>query len=196
VAERYHGTAQIVGGPQNWVLTCVVEFGSFLWVAVSARDCAVFLGGRQAMFVSKKRLLVEWGHCDPAGIVFYPQYLAWFDDCTTALFTNAGMPTRALFRAHEILGVPLVDVRVRFLLPSTFGDELLAESTLTEFRRSSFIIRHQFFKAGVLAVEGFETRVWAGADPANPERMKSRPLPAEVIERLSQADAAEGRAKF
>ena len=32
------------------------------------------------MFVSKKHLLVEWGHCDPAGIVFYPQYLAWFDD--------------------------------------------------------------------------------------------------------------------
>ena len=80
------------------------------------------------MFVSKKHLLVEWGHCDPAGIVFYPQYLAWFDDCTTALFTNAGMPTRALFHTYAILGVPLVDVRVRFLLPSTFGDELLAET--------------------------------------------------------------------
>lgn len=149
------------------------------------------------MFVSKKHLVVEWGHCDPAGIVFYPQYLAWFDDCTTALFTNAGMPTRALFRAHAIVGVPLVDVRARFVLPSTFGDELLAESTVTEFRRSSFIIRHQFFKAGVLAVEGFETRVWAGTDPANPERMKSRPLPAEVIARLSKPGGAaeEGRAK-
>ncbi|HXN27701.1 MAG TPA: thioesterase family protein [Candidatus Acidoferrales bacterium] len=149
------------------------------------------------MFVSRKNLLVEWGQCDPAGIVFYPQYLAWFDDCTTALFRNAGMPTRALFRQHAILGVPLVDVRVRFLVASTFGDELLAESTVTEFRRSSFIIRHQFFKAGALAVEGFETRVWAGTDPANPERMKSRPVPAEVIERLSKAGGAakEGPAK-
>ncbi len=91
------------------------------------------------MFVSQKHLLVEWGHCDPAGIVFYPQYLAWFDDCTTALFANAGMPTRALFKSHGIIGVPLVDVRVRFLMPSTFGDELLAESTVTEFRNSSFV---------------------------------------------------------
>jgi 4-hydroxybenzoyl-CoA thioesterase len=148
------------------------------------------------MFVSKKHLLVEWGHCDPAGIVFYPQYLAWFDDCTTALFTNAGMPTRALFRGHGILGVPLVDVRVRFMVPSTFGDELLAESTVTEFRRSSFVIRHQFFKGGVLAVEGFETRVWVGTDPTNPERMKSRLLPKDVIERLSKPDEAEGQAKF
>ena len=145
------------------------------------------------MFVSQKHLLVEWGHCDPAGIVFYPQYLAWFDDCTTALFSNAGMPTRALFKAHGIVGVPLVDVRVRFLIPSTFNDELLAESTVMEFRKSSFIIRHQFFKAGALAVEGFETRVWAGADPMNPERMKSRPLPAEVIERLSAGDTASGK---
>jgi 4-hydroxybenzoyl-CoA thioesterase len=149
----------------------------------------------QAMFVSKKHLLVEWGDCDPAGIVFYPRYLAWFDDCTTALFMNAGMPTRALFRAHAILGVPLVDVRARFIVPSTFGDELLAESMVTEFRRSSFIIRHQFLKAGTLAVEGFETRVWVGTDPAHPERIKSRPLPKEVIERLSKAGAAEGQAK-
>jgi 4-hydroxybenzoyl-CoA thioesterase len=46
-------------------------------------------------------------------------------------------------------------------------------------------------------VEGFETRVWAGTDPANPERMKSRPLPAEVISRLSKDGGAanEGQAK-
>jgi 4-hydroxybenzoyl-CoA thioesterase len=66
---------------------------------------------------------------------------------------------------------------------------------VTEFRRSSFIIRHQFLKAGTLAVEGFETRVWVGTDPAHPERIKSRPLPKEVIERLSKAGAAEGQAK-
>jgi 4-hydroxybenzoyl-CoA thioesterase len=147
------------------------------------------------MFVSQKHLLVEWGHCDPAGIVFYPQYFAWFDDCATALFTNAGMPTRALFKHHGIVGAPLVDVRARFLMPSTFNDELLAESTVMEFRKSSFIIRHQFFKAGALAVEGFETRVWAGLDPMNPERMKSRPLPAQVIERLSTGSVTDEQAK-
>jgi hypothetical protein len=40
--------------------------------------------------------------------------------------------------------------------------------------------------------------VWAGTDPANPERMKSRALPAQVIERLSQPGdtAREGQAKY
>lgn len=137
------------------------------------------------MLVNEKRLLVEWGDCDPAGIVFYPRYIAWFDDCTTALFLAAGMPIQKLFRSHGVLGVPLVDVKARFIVPSSFGDELLAKSSVTEFRRSSFVLRHQYFKNDVLAVEGIETRVWTGLDPEDPKRMKSRPLPAEVIARLS-----------
>jgi len=145
------------------------------------------------MFVSRKRLLVEWGDCDPARIVFYPRYLAWFDDCTTALFTNAGLPTRTLFEAHKVIGVPLVDVKVRFLVPATFGDELLAESEVVKWGKSSFVLRHRFYKDGALAVEGFETRVWTGRDPENPGQIKSRPLPAEVIERLSASRAADDR---
>ncbi len=137
------------------------------------------------MFVNQKRLLVEWGDCDSAGIVFFANYLAWFDDCTSALFAAAGMPIAQLFRAHRIVGIPLVDVRARFLASSTYGDELRVESSVTEFRRSSFDTRHQFFKGDMLAVEGFETRVWTGHDPANPGRLKSRALPAEVIDKLS-----------
>ena len=32
---------------------------------------------------------IEWGDCDPAGIVFYPRYFAMFDSCTTGLFSQA-----------------------------------------------------------------------------------------------------------
>lgn len=137
------------------------------------------------MFVSEKKLLVEWGHCDAAGIVFYPNYLAWFDDCTTALFANAGMPIQELFRSQGIVGVPLVDVRVKFVVPSTYGDALRAESSVEEFRNSSFVVKHQFFKGEVLAVEGFETRVWAEKDAAKPGKIKSKKLPADVVRRLS-----------
>jgi 4-hydroxybenzoyl-CoA thioesterase len=142
------------------------------------------------MLVSRKKLLVEWGHCDPAGIVFFPQYLAWFDDCTTALFLHAGMPIQTLFKQHGVIGFPIVDLRTRFILPSKFGDELIAESTVTKFGKSSFVVRHQISKAGALAVEGFATRVWTAPDPNDPSKMKSRPLPKEVIDRLSAANPA------
>lgn len=139
------------------------------------------------MLTNKKRWVVEWGDCDPADIVFYPRYLQWFDACTTALFKSAGLPIEELFKNFGVIGIPLVDVKARFVVPSTFGDELVAESSVTEFRRSSFVLRHQIFRNGVLAVEGFETRVWTGRDPEDPARMKAQALPKEVIERLSKS---------
>jgi len=137
------------------------------------------------MLTNQRRIQVEWGDCDPAGIVYYPRYLAWFDDCTSALFASAGLPIQNLFKSHGIVGVPLVDVKARFLVASTYGDELVAESTVTEFRGSSFVVRHNLMKGKALAVEGYEIRVWAGHDPKNPEHLKSQKLPREVIERFT-----------
>ena len=49
----------------------------------------------------------------------------------------------------------------------------------------SFQVTHKLKNNGALAVECFETRVWVGRDPADPSRIKSQPIPAEVIEMLS-----------
>ena len=48
-------------------------------------------------------------------------------------------------------------------------------------------IEHRLTKAGALAVEGFETRVWVARDGGDPPRMKSQPIPAEVLARFEQA---------
>ena len=137
------------------------------------------------MLVSQKRILVQYGHCGPAGIVYSPQYMRWFDACTGALFDNAGLPLPRLFKEQGVIGIPIVKLETRFLLPFTYGDELLAQSTVTSWGKSSFVIHHLFLKCGVPAVEGFETRVWTERDPANPGRIQSRPLPPEIVDRLS-----------
>jgi len=140
------------------------------------------------MRTNRRTLRVEWAHCDPARIVFYPQYLIWFDSCTAWLFEAVGLPTTALFDQHKLVGTPLVDVHVRFLVPSRWGDDVVIESGVSEWRRSSFVVRHQLFKAdGALAVEGLETRVWAAPHPDDPARIKAAPIPPEVIARLSAA---------
>ena len=41
---------------------------------------------------------------------------------------------------------------------------------MTEFRRSSFFVEHKVTKGGVLALEGFETRLWTVRDPADPKK--------------------------
>ena len=106
------------------------------------------------MFISHERFRIEWGDCDPANIVFYPQYLKWFDACTSSLFKNAGLPLPALFKDQGIIGIPIVDLKVKFMVPSGFGEELLAESQIMEWRKSSFLVQHRFLKDEVvLAVE-------------------------------------------
>jgi 4-hydroxybenzoyl-CoA thioesterase len=140
---------------------------------------------RKGMLTNRRTLRIEWGDCDPAGIVFYPRYFAFFDTSTTALFERAlGMTKFEFLRAYDIVGYPMVDTRARFLEASKFGDEAVIETTISEIKRSSFNIHHRLLRRGELAVEGFETRVWVGRDPADPHKLKSKPIPPEVIARL------------
>jgi 4-hydroxybenzoyl-CoA thioesterase len=133
-----------------------------------------------------RNILVEWGDCDPAGIVYYPRYFEWFDASTAALFAAAGVSNGVMHKTYRILGIPMVDTRATFFIPSRFEDELTVESTVLEFRRSSFDVRHRMLKHGKLAVEGFETRVWTVRDADDPERLRSQPIPAEVIARFQE----------
>jgi len=61
----------------------------------------------------------------------------------------------------------------------------MIETSIIEIKRSSFQVLHHLKKDGALAVEGFETRVWTGRDPADPARIRSQPIPPDVIARLS-----------
>lgn len=136
------------------------------------------------MLSSTLQRRIEWGDCDPAGIVFNPRYFAFFDHGTAMLFETAGWPKPVLLQTFAILGIPLVETRAKFLAPCAFGDDVAITSAVQDVRRSSFDVRHQLTRDGVLCVEGHETRVWAGRD-ADSGRMKSAPMPQEVIDRLT-----------
>ena len=137
------------------------------------------------MFKNKRVVSIEWGDCDPAGIVFYPRYFAMFDASTANLFEAAGFKKAEMLKRFEAVGFPMVDTRAKFSIPSVYGDEVVIESMVTEFRNSSFDVHHRLLKGDKLAVEGFETRVWTVRDSENPERIKSAPLPREIIDALS-----------
>lgn len=138
------------------------------------------------MLTNRRKIHVEWGDCDPAGIVYYPRYFAYFDNCTAALFAAAGLPKHKMIKTYGIVGIPMVDTRARFFAPSRYGDEVVVESTITEWRRSSFDVHHLLFQGRKLAVECYETRVWAAAAAHKSERIEGRPVPAEVIRRFTK----------
>jgi 4-hydroxybenzoyl-CoA thioesterase len=137
------------------------------------------------MLTNRREVRIVWGDCDPAGIVYYPRYFEMFDASTTALFERAlGLTKFEFLKAYDSLGYPMVDTRARFVLPTRYGDDVVIETVISELRRSSFDVQHRLSRDGKLAVEGFETRVWVGRDPADPERIKAKPLPPEVMAKL------------
>jgi 4-hydroxybenzoyl-CoA thioesterase len=127
------------------------------------------------MIIARQERRVEWGDCDPARIVFNPRYFEWFDAQTALVFETAGFSKRDLLRRLDFAGFPLGETKVQFLRPSRFGDTVVIESNVAAFRKSSFDVQHRLFNHGALAVEGFETRVWAARDPGDPEKIKSHP---------------------
>jgi 4-hydroxybenzoyl-CoA thioesterase len=140
------------------------------------------------MFTNTRTTRIEWGDCDPAGIIFYARYFDIFDVSTTMLLERAlGMNKIAYLKAYDFLGHPLVETRGRFLLPTRFGDTVAIESAVVACGRSSFKIEHRLSKDGALAAEGFETRVWVMRDPADPKRMQAQPIPADVVVLLTKA---------
>ena len=136
--------------------------------------------------VYHRQFTVEWGHCDPAGIVFNSRFFEYFDWCMWEMFESAlAVPRAELFAVYDIMGIPLVDARAKFLLPVKFGDRVEVASEVTAFRRSSLDVTHRLTVGGELAVEGLETRVWATRDKDDPSRIRGKPVPADVIERFS-----------
>jgi 4-hydroxybenzoyl-CoA thioesterase len=142
------------------------------------------------MLVNRRTLRIEWGQCDPAGIVFYPQYLIIFDSCTGWLFERTGLTPSAMRKKYRTVGMSVVDLGVHFVMPCRFDDEIIVESQVGEWGRSSFTVRHRILKAGELAVEGFEKRVWVAPHPERAGEIKSQAVPAEIIASLSDPTGA------
>jgi len=123
---------------------------------------------------------VLWTDCDPAGITFYGNYYRWMDEAAYYLFKSVGIRWEDWRSRFDALGIPLISAHADFRSPTTMGDELAIESTVSDWGRSSFTITHRFMNGDKLAAEGWEKRVWCNGDPADPSTFAAAPIPDEV----------------
>ena len=131
---------------------------------------------------------VAFGDCDPAQIVFYPNYYKWFDTAALEFFRACGIPAwRELEQSRGIIGAPLVKASARFAAPASYGDDLDIEVTVAEWRSRSFVMHYTIRRGDTLIAEGEETRVFAVKDEGNPGRIKAIAIP-EDLRRLCDGD--------
>lgn len=136
------------------------------------------------MLCNRKEIQVEWGDCDPAGIVYFPRFFEFFDACTNALFERAGFRKAEMLRHYGLLGIPLIEAGAQFYVPAAFGETVAVETRIVEWGNSSFRVEHKMYKGDVLAAEGRERRVWTVRDSLRASGMRSEPIPQEVKDKF------------
>ena len=114
---------------------------------------------------------VEFGDCDPAGIVFYPNFYRWFDAATHHLFEQANLGWLQLRERYGAVGMPLVETGAVYKRPACHADRLEIESSVVECGSRSLRLRHLVRRDGDLLVDGFEVRILGIPHPEDPKRL-------------------------
>ncbi len=137
------------------------------------------------MLANKRTFSVEFGHCDPSGIVYNPNYFIWFDHAIHALLASRQISLKTLISEYGLDGIPVVEYKTQFLAPARWGDELVIESSVIELQRCAFSVQHRILKNDVLTVDCTETRVCTELDPQQDDPPRARALPDKLVAALS-----------
>ena len=124
---------------------------------------------------------VQFGDCDPAGIVFFPNFSKWMDASSLNFFMKCGVPPwRELVKTTGIIGTPLLEIHTKFVRPATYGETIQIHTSVEEWREKVFIHRHIVQRGDTVLCEGTETRAFCHRVPGEPDRIKAVPVPADI----------------
>jgi 4-hydroxybenzoyl-CoA thioesterase len=113
----------------------LVSFVSFVKTFVRLRVKRVFsfsigkfglmpesLPGKFSMKFTARRM-IQFHHCDPAGIVFYPQFFYILSEVKEEFLIHIGQPMHKMINEQRI-GWPMVRLETDFKKPSRYGDQV------------------------------------------------------------------------
>jgi 4-hydroxybenzoyl-CoA thioesterase len=124
---------------------------------------------------------VQFGDCDPGGIVFFPNFSRWMDAASLMFFTQCGVPPwRVLERERGIVGTPLLEINTKFLKTVTYGETIDISTYVEEWRAKVFIQIHRVTRGDDVVCEGREVRAFVKRDADNPDRLRAIPVPDDI----------------
>jgi acyl-CoA thioester hydrolase len=135
----------------------------------------------------RTELRVIYGDTDQMGVVYYANYLRFFEASRNEFIRAKGLRYRD-FEVEYGLRLPVVEAHVSYKQPARYDDLLAVEASLAEVRRASARFEYRLVRDGELLATGHT--VHACVDLAG--RVKR--MPPELLARLSAGElAAAGR---
>ena len=128
------------------------------------------------------RVRVYWEDTDAGGIVFYANYLKFFERSRTEWLRSLGIEQQQLRDSTGGMFV-VAETSVRYLRPARLDDELIVTADLIETGRASMIIRQQALlkseQTDILLCEGTVRIGWVDATTLQAQR-----IPAAILDSL------------
>lgn len=124
-----------------------------------------------------RQIQIEFNHCDPAGIVFYPRYFEMTNSVVENFFNDVVGRSFASMHFGADNGVPTVAIEANFMAPSRLGDMVMFSLEVTKVGRSSVAMTIEARLGEELRMRANLTLVWIAA-------MKAAPWPTEMHGKL------------
>jgi 4-hydroxybenzoyl-CoA thioesterase len=135
---------------------------------------------------------VRFAHCDPAGIVFFPQYLVMLNTLHERWFGEAlGVPYQE-YIGQRRLGVPTVRLECDFTAISRHGDRLRQRLALAKLGRSSIDVAAEFLCGDELRARFRQVLVCTSLETHKPQAVPQdlRVRMERFVRRVGDADRA------
>jgi 4-hydroxybenzoyl-CoA thioesterase len=135
----------------------------------------------------EREVLVRFAHCDPAGIVYFPQYLVLFNGHVEDWFNEGLGIGYAHFIGERRCGLPMVKLDCEFKAPSKMGERLTLGLEVTKVGNSSISLRLSASAQGQLRVLSNQVLVTTSLDTN-----KSIPIPDDLRGPLERCAVSGG----
>ncbi|ABS26374.1 thioesterase family protein [Anaeromyxobacter sp. Fw109-5] len=129
----------------------------------------------------KTEIRVIYGDTDQMGVVYYGNYLRYFEAGRNEFIRAKGLRYRD-FEAQHGLVLPVVEAQVSYRLPARYDDLLSVEISLVEARRASARFGYRILRDGELLVTGYTVHACVDREG------KVQRLPRELLDRLSAGE--------
>ena len=123
-------------------------------------------------------------HCDHMGHMNVMWYVGKFDEATWQLFASVGLPASRL--RQEGIGLVAVEQRIEYKRELLAGDTISIRSSFQEVREKVLLFSHEMTNQETKEVAACTFLTGICIDI---KTRKSRPLPADIRERIAAASA-------
>jgi len=129
------------------------------------------------------QLRVIYGDTDQMGVVYYANYLRFFEAGRTEFLRAKGMRYRDVEERFGIL-LPVTEAHVGYQASARYDDLITVETSLGQVRRASARFDYRVQHDGALLASGYTTHACVGLDG------RIQRLPQELLEVLSRGEEA------